>query len=965
MALKTPDISTPEALLDQDFKELNISDDTKITEKPKLSEEDTPESLTDTTDGKENQTQETPKVNQRHEKEIEEELNVSTPIVQKQTIEIEKPNILKKDSSGTGQKVKLVKKSKKKEVTPLSQEDTQIDSIREAKDVEPNIEKSKEIDKEQSVGIEKVEMIEEYADGEMKEKTENEVSKESTKRDDSESVIKEDKKGKSKETKCPKRNEKPKEEEMKKCEERSNETEYQMKESEVMERILNKNELTEEKKEEQTEDVQFKEDTDATHTLTQKEEKEQQSLSEQQISTTTPADVIKKKKKKQVKKINVNEEQPKSGEKVEETMANNAKPLIKEEPEATEKFENKTIPSEDQHKGNEEVDKKQEKDNILKNRKKRKIKSNEQKDENEDLLTESIPSEETTETEPLFSQVVKAAKKIEGAIKYSSVDVADEFLDEIFADESLQSGQIQAGLVKMSQHFFPTAVMHQIIPDEILESENFEKKCGTFLMKKIIRQTALTVDDVAKYCHAEDFTPEQLETTEKLILSFHPQQSILSQPSEEVCSEIFRPFMTGLQVIKSMVEQDYDQVATKEVFNYLEMARYQNFSSPSVQMAYLKLAKRISNPVDVKSIIHEEVVNQPAQENKLIGFKVLTKVLLKDHFLVSNLQSFWMPEDFTEDACRLEKAQLEHIVEERSLIVPEEQVFHSDDNNQLVSKEIASCLSELQNSRNVDEETPYSTLVKYPSLDNIPAQAALLGIAANVSSVSQLHQTIALELVKENNILPVIGSIAVINIFGNKALEREEILGLNQENILHQMSKSENLALWENIASFVQSENVPAELLTVDDESLKDLHRSALNKVCKQLRLANEISQEDVLEGHSKFVRDLKGLEAQIVMSEVAENILHAPVIEDMLNLETPQDQSYCLPHFGFKALKTAIESVPVSVESSDFASYLDIQDLDQDTVQRKVALVLNTALTRRFQVLFVLCRNLVFDCVF
>merc|ERR1712107_835574 len=117
---------------------------------------------------------------------------------------------------------------------------------------------------------------------------------------------------------------------------------------------------TEEKKEEQTEDVQFKEDRDATPTLTQKEEKEQQSLTEQQTSTTTPADVIRKKKKKQIKKINVNEEQPKSGEKVEETMANNAKPLIKEETEVTEKFENKMIPSEDQQKGIEKVDKKQE-----------------------------------------------------------------------------------------------------------------------------------------------------------------------------------------------------------------------------------------------------------------------------------------------------------------------------------------------------------------------------------------------------------------------------------------------------------------------------------------------------------------------------------------------------------------------------------------------------------------------------
>ena len=72
MALKTADNSTPEPLLDQDFKELNKSDDTKITEKPKLSEEDTP----DTTDGKENQTQDNSKVDQRQEKEIDEDLNV-------------------------------------------------------------------------------------------------------------------------------------------------------------------------------------------------------------------------------------------------------------------------------------------------------------------------------------------------------------------------------------------------------------------------------------------------------------------------------------------------------------------------------------------------------------------------------------------------------------------------------------------------------------------------------------------------------------------------------------------------------------------------------------------------------------------------------------------------------------------------------------------------------------------------
>ena len=79
-----------------------------------------------------------------------------------------------------------------------------------------------------------------------------------------------------------------------------------------------------------------------------------------------------------------------------------------------------------------------------------------------------------------FSKAVEAAKKIEGKVRYSATETAEsELEDEIYRLETLDEPLIQAGLVRITGPFYPTANLHEIIPLDVLKSESYEKHVGT------------------------------------------------------------------------------------------------------------------------------------------------------------------------------------------------------------------------------------------------------------------------------------------------------------------------------------------------------------------------------------------------------------------------------------------------------------------------------------------------------
>ena len=77
-------------------------------------------------------------------------------------------------------------------------------------------------------------------------------------------------------------------------------------------------------------------------------------------------------------------------------------------------------------------------------------------------------------------------------------------------------------------------------------------------------------------------------------------------------------------------------------------------------------------------------------------------------------------------------------------------------------------------------------------------------------------------------------------------------------------------------------------------------------------------------------------------MSTVSEGLLKAPVTEKVLSQGLTKDNADSLPYFGFQALKTVAENLPLTVDISDHL--LELEDLSQEMISSKLALVLNTA---------------------
>ena len=559
---------------------------------------------------------------------------------------------------------------------------------------------------------------------------------------------------------------------------------------------------------------------------------------------------------------------------------------------------------------------------------------------------EKVEITETTAVEPSrnFSKAVEAAKKIESKVRYSASETANnELEDEIYCLETLDEPLAQAGLVKITGPFYPTAILHEIIPVDVLKSESYDRHVGTCLVKKILRNTALSVEDMIKYVAIEDFSTSNLENTEKFIATLH-SACILEPYSTEIAqSEKFTAFEKGLKVIKKVVDSEHDKMALNEVIDYLELAKIENFTKSEVQMGFLRLAKRVSNPLIVEEMVLDELSQKGVSGDcPMLGFKILASVAVKNPYSVTNIASFLSARDFSPAVIQAEKAYVESVMEEvNSPVVREELTERLMRKTGDIAAELPKLILEYQDSRTVTEHQSLHLLETFHHLDNIPAQAAMLGLATQISSLPEVYDNLALEMIQPGNILPTVGALAVQHVREHLPVDKEDMEVLVKEQIFDEKKQKKNLIIWENVASFLQSPKMSTEFVAEnsrDEESICKAIRSLVTLIQEQTVIENQ----QLLSQLTNIPSTLKSLEAQIIMSTVSEGLLNAPIIEKIISQDLTGDNADSLPFFGFQALKTVVENQALTVKVDDHL--LEIQDINKEMIKTKMALVLNTA---------------------
>ena len=564
-----------------------------------------------------------------------------------------------------------------------------------------------------------------------------------------------------------------------------------------------------------------------------------------------------------------------------------------------------------------------------------------------------------------LAETKKAANIIEATVKYTPPNRI-ETDNEIFYNEEIQDKLVQAGLVEVSSSFFPLAVLHEIVPESLTSLPAFEKICGTYLVKKILRTTALTVQDIMKYVDIGKFESERIHKTADYIRSLHSNSLCSTIPIEIAQSEFHDPYQKGIKIAKNIIAQETKEVALKEIFSYVERANFKNFSSPMVQTAYLRLAQRISSPTHVNDILSEEFAEDKRQED-LLGFKVLAKVSSMNPYMVSNIESFVTAEDLA-DSKKSDDLALSGIVSEikNCALMSEEFVANiCSSSPSKMELSIQNCIAEIHEHMNENSEASYNLLKMYPILDNIPVQAALVSSAMKISSPSLVHNTVAAELIKKRNILPYMGLVAVKSLYQHEALNTTNMDTCIKECILEDKREKMHLAQWENIASFLQSGNVPKEYIEIDDTDRKPKHLFALEKIVESLKETSFVDLTEIYESveTNPSTSILNNLGAQIVMANLSEKLVSAPITESILSFELTSSSSVNnIPFFGFRALKTAIENLPITITFDDISSFISTQDFDDEAIGNKVALMLNTAYSIRK---LVSVKNLAFFCLF
>ena len=85
-------------------------------------------------------------------------------------------------------------------------------------------------------------------------------------------------------------------------------------------------------------------------------------------------------------------------------------------------------------------------------------------------------------------------------------------------------------------------------------------------------------------------------------------------------------------------------------------------------------------------------------------------------------------------------------------------------------------------------------------------------------------------------------------------------------------------------------------------------------------------------------------------MATVAEKLCQTPLTESIITFDLQKNHADCLPYFGYQAIKTAVENVPLNV-SECIAPFISTLDIENEKVQNQVALVLDTGYSIRLKV--------------
>ena len=406
----------------------------------------------------------------------------------------------------------------------------------------------------------------------------------------------------------------------------------------------------------------------------------------------------------------------------------------------------------------------------------------------------------------IVHKVEKALQVFEESAKSVCSHNSSEVM-EFLSEHVEKDTETQMGLLILSENFFPVPMIDRIIPADCLQSEEFPQTLGTVVMASLIEREHLSVKEIEKLVSTTDLNQHKIKEEQILIEEIVDNLRTSPLKFEMLSMKNYDPIKRGLRAVKNVITAKRYGASYEGVIKFIENETINFFEVDAVQMPFLTVAKRISNPMLVKNIIIQEQLDC-VKTSTLIGMQVLLKVIEKIAYNVSNINDFLYPTDLLQENVLKERALLAQYAQQvESLATGNEipQMMNINEDQQKFQSAVTDLVLDLQLPVSINNRI----IIEPSSLDeilcNIQGQSCLFDIAERLSNDLFVRQIVTTEALKHGGLPKFPGLFAIRKVLENTHIQQTDVITMLSDQPCKLEKIDRYLAACQSITALVKT----------------------------------------------------------------------------------------------------------------------------------------------------------------
>lgn len=417
-------------------------------------------------------------------------------------------------------------------------------------------------------------------------------------------------------------------------------------------------------------------------------------------------------------------------------------------------------------------------------------------------------SENVSVANSILGKVKKALLVIENTAANISSKSVETIYDALKAQISSDE-ETQMGLLKITNFLFPLSVLHHVIPESLTGQNTFIDNIGTSVMASLIEKDHLVVHSLIHELSAENFSIENINRQKVMVelLSENLKTSLLKFEMPSLKNYV--AIEVGMKAVKNIAICKRYGSTVEKVFDYFSSQSVCKFDDITVQMPLLTVARRISNPVLVKTILADEV-NKSLNIIPFLGFKVLLAVIEKLPYEVKNMEDYIFPSDLLQENINKERSAVSNCIKVVSQVENLQELVKLSDKELLnyqndLKNAVVEVVLKLQLPLTMQGKNIYDESMKHDIFNNVQGQSCLYSLAEKLSSGLVVKQIITTESLKESKLPKNPGFIALAKVLEKVHVNQKDIQTVLEAELFDSDTVKKYLSMCQSTARIVKT----------------------------------------------------------------------------------------------------------------------------------------------------------------